>query len=69
MFAALMALAVALAASVWTIAYALQEPLADLLWLHRLRQWDAWLDTIDALHEQLDAVIVADNLDMLEAVA
>lgn len=53
MFGALVTLAAALAASVWTIAYALQEPLADLLWLHNLRQWDAWWGTIEDMHETL----------------
>lgn len=60
MVLALLSLAVAVAASVWTTAYALQEPLADLLWLQRVRQWDAWLDTIEAMHEQLDVVLVLD---------
>jgi hypothetical protein len=66
---AMMTLAVALAASAWTIAYALHEPLADLLWLHRLRQWDAWWNTIEDMHTQLDALVAADNLELLGSVA
>lgn len=50
---ALLTLAVALAATTWTTAYALQGALADLLWLHRERQYDAWWDTIEAMHRSL----------------
>lgn len=56
MFAlAMITLAVALAASVWTTA------VPDLLWLDRARREDAWLDSIEALHLQLDVVLALDD--------
>lgn len=71
MFAlALISLAVALAASVWTTAYALQVALEDhelVLWWQREAQWNAWWDTIEAMHETLDALQVLGNIELLEA--
>lgn len=64
---AFFSLAVALAASVWTIVYAWNAAVPDLLWLDRVRRWDAWLDSIDAMHETLDALQVLDNVELLEA--
>lgn len=67
MIAALISLAVALAASVWTTAYAWNAAVPDLLWLDRVRRWDVWLDSIDAMHETLDALQVLGNVELLEA--
>lgn len=58
---AMITLAVALAASVWTAAYAWTSALPELLWLDRVRREDAWLDSIEALHLQLDVVLALDN--------
>lgn len=62
MFAlAMITLAVSVAASVWTTAYAWTAALPELLWLDRARREDAWLDSIDALHLQLDVVLALDD--------
>ena len=53
MIGPLISLAVALAASVWTTAYAFTDALPSLLWLDQARREDAWLDTIEAMHETL----------------
>lgn len=66
LFLAMLTLAVAVAASGWATAYALQEPLADLMWLQRRRQWDAWWDTIEAMHTQLDVLVTVDELEVLD---
>lgn len=50
---AMITLAVALAASVWTTAYAFTSTVPDLLWLDRVRRMDAWWDTIEGMHETL----------------
>jgi len=62
---AFLSLAVALAASSWTVAYAWTAALPDLLWLQRARQYDAWWDSIEALHLQLDVVLQLDNQDVM----
>jgi hypothetical protein len=66
---ALFSLLVAVASSLWTAAYALQESLADLLWLQRERQWDAWWDTIESMHVQLDVVLALDDQGKSNVVA
>lgn len=69
MIAALLALAVALAASLWTTAYALQVALEDadlVAYWSRVARENAWWDTIEAMHETLDALIVMNNRDLLE---
>jgi len=53
---ALILLAAAVAASGWSAAYAWTSALPDLMWLHRERQYDAWWESIDAMHEQLQVV-------------
>lgn len=60
---ALLSLAVALAASVWTTAYAWTSTVPSLLWLARMRREPSWVALViaDRLADQLDAVIVADN--------
>lgn len=63
---ALISLAVALAASVWTTAYAWNATVPDLLWLDQNRRWDAWLDTIEAMHDTLDALQMLGNAELLE---
>lgn len=66
MFAlALIMLAVALAASMWTIAYTWNDLVPSLLWLDRVRAEDAWLDRIEEMHETLDRLVWLDNLEML----
>lgn len=54
---ALILLAVAVAASGWSAAYAWTAALPSLLWLQRERQYDAWWESIDAMHDQLDALV------------
>lgn len=61
---ALITLAVALAASVWTTAYAWNAAVPDLLWLSRVRAEDVWLDSIVEMHEMLDRLTWLDNLDV-----
>jgi hypothetical protein len=58
---AMITLAVALAASAWTTAYAWTGTLPSLLWLDRARAEDAWLDSVEAMHETLDALLVLDG--------
>lgn len=70
MFAlAMITLAVALAASVWTTAYAWTAAVPDLLWLDRARREDAWLDSIEALHLQLDVVLALDDQAQADVMA
>lgn len=52
---AMLSLAVALAASMWTTAYAWTDTIPSLLWLDRARREDAWLGSIEAMRETLDA--------------
>jgi hypothetical protein len=69
MIAALVALAVALTATAWTTAYALQVALEDadlVAYWSRVADENAWWDTIEAMHETLDALIVMDNRELLE---
>lgn len=66
---AMITLAVALAASVWTAAYAWTSALPELLWLDRVRREDAWLDSIEAMHLQLDVVLALDDQAHLDVVA
>lgn len=56
---ALFLLAVAVAASVWSTAYAWTATLPGLMWLQRERQYDAWWESIDAMREQLESLEVA----------
>ena len=53
---ALLLLAVGVAASGWSAAYAWTATLPSLMWLQRERQYDAWWESIDAMHEHLDAL-------------
>lgn len=54
MFAlAMITLVVALAASVWTTAYALTAAVPDLLWLDRVRRTNAWWDTVEDMQVTL----------------
>lgn len=55
---ALLLLAVAVAASGWSTAYAWTAALPSLMWLQRERQYDAWWKSIDAIHLQLDTLEV-----------
>lgn len=57
----LLTLTFSVAASVWTTAYAVHEPVANLLWLERVRREDAWLDTIEDMHATLAALLVLDS--------
>lgn len=66
---AMITLAVALTASVWTIVYAWTAALPELLWLARVRREDAWLDSIEAMHLQLDVVLALDDQAHLDVVA
>jgi hypothetical protein len=66
---AMITLAVALAASVWTTAYAWTGTVPSLLWLERARRADAWLDSIDAMHGTLDALLALDDQAQLDVVA
>jgi hypothetical protein len=59
---AVITMAVALAAIVWTTAYAWTDTIPSLLWLHRARAEDAWLDSIVEMHETLDRWVLADNM-------
>jgi hypothetical protein len=59
---ALLALTVALTVSAWTTAYAWNDAVPSLLWLDIARREDAWLDSIEAMHETLH------NWEALEAV-
>lgn len=54
-------LAVALAASVWTTAYALTDTIPALLWLDQRRREDGAWDLADAMHASLDQLIMLDN--------
>lgn len=67
MFAALVLLAVALTASIWTTAYTLTDAVPSLLWLDRMHREPSWsaLVLADRMSDQLDAVIVLDNRERL----
>ena len=39
--------------SVWTSAYCWTSTLPTLMWLDRARREDAWLDSIQSMHETL----------------
>lgn len=69
MVMALLSLAVALAASVWTTAYAWTDILPSLLWLDRARRHDAWLDSIEALHGTLAMLRALDAQERLDVLA
>jgi spermidine/putrescine-binding protein len=66
---AMITLAVALAASVWTTAYARTDTLPSLIWLDRARAEDAWLDSVEAMHETLDGLLALDDQAQLGVVA
>jgi hypothetical protein len=69
MVMAMLSLTVALAASVWTTAYAWTDTIPSLLWLDRARREDAWLDSIEAMHETLYAWRVLDGQSGLDVLA
>lgn len=66
---ALLTLTVALAVSVWTTAYAWTDTVPSLLWLDRARRADAWLDSIEAMHDTLDVLLALDDQVQLDVVA
>jgi hypothetical protein len=69
MVMAMLSLVVALAASAWTTAYAWTDTLPSLLWLDRARAEDAWLASVEAMHETLDALLALDDQAQLDVVA
>lgn len=66
---AMITLTVALVASGWTTAYAWTGTVPSLLWLDRARRADAWLDSIEAMHDTLDVLLALDDQAQRDVVA